>query len=463
MIAPLLLIAAFEIDPPVEKALAEWGAPGVAVAVVKDGKVVSAKGYGVRKVGESARIDEHTVFQFGSLTKGFTAFAVALLASEGKLAFDDPVTKHVPAFTLADATLAKQLTLRDLLAHRTGLQPELDWLWAAGKNGLSRAALLDRLRFAKAATPLRDGFSYHNVTYTVLGEAISKAAGAPWERVIAERVFSPLGMKDASLGAAAFAGAKNVATPHDDAQGPLVPTAALDGDAVGPAASANGSISDLAAYLLHMLRAPKEIEAVTAPQSLMPLGTYSRKVFEHSHLREYGMGWVLQDHRGRLVVWNTGGMNGQSCSIAFLPEEHLGIAVLTNQPRTSLPEAIVFELIDRALQVPHQDWSAVRLAISKEGRAKAKQEEQAVPAERSAMKAASAYVGRYDQPLLGEVQVTSGAKGLEVRFAGTAGDARHLTGDRFRVMWRTPSWGSSLLEFKERTLELEDAGTFVAH
>jgi len=435
------------------KALADWKVPGAAIAVVKDGRVVAVTGIGVREAGKPEKVDEHTVFAIASLSKGITAASVALLVDEGKLRWDDRVIEHLPGFRVADPYVTRELTLRDLLAHRSGLTPDADWLWGLGYRP---DEILARLRYATQGSSLRAAFSYQNVLYLVLGEVVAARAGMSWQRFTRERLLGPLGMNETRLTLAELAGASNVARPHSDRSGAMVPLPAHeDGDPVAPAASASSTAADLARWMRFQLGdpgvggalvRPETREEMQAPQMLDPLGPSGRKLYPGARFRAYAFGWVVQDHRGRTVVWNTGGLSGMTCSLALVPEEKLGVAVLTNGPRIALPEALVFRALDAYLGAPPRDWSGLRLADSLARRAQA---EPARPAAAPAVLPLDRYAGTYGQDLLGDVVVVATGARLSLRFGrALAGEAEPWGRDSFRIRWANPEYGVDVVVFQ---------------
>ena len=471
-----------DLDRYVTEALAAWKVPGAAIAIVKDGQVVMARGFGVRAVGRSERVDEHTSFAIASLSKGFTAAALGRLVEEGRLGWDDPVVRHWPAFAVADATVTRELTVRDLLAHRSGLAPESDALWSYA--GYDRAEILARLRFVGQSAGLRASFSYQNVLYLVAGEVLAARTGQRWEEFVASRFFAPLDMRSSSATGQALAGHTNVAQPHSDAGDPpqARPVAAEDSAPVAPAAAIHSSAADLSHWLLMLLGRgqyadrqvlqPATVDALFAPQMLIDFEPPLKALYPESHFQAYGLGWVVQDYRGRLVVWNTGGLHGMACSTALIPEERLGVVVLTNGPRISLPEALVFRVLDDYLSAgasdttvpaakaakaarPAKDWSGLRLKASLARRARVAEAERAAEAARvqgtRPTLPLERYAGTYEQPLLGIVTVSSPAAGdgrVTVQVGrGQIGDLSHWHYDTFRITWRNPLFGTALATF----------------
>lgn len=465
-----------DLDRYVTEALAAWKVPGAAIAIVKDGQVVMARGFGVRTVGRPERVDEHTSFAIASLSKGFTAAALGLLVEEGRIGWDDAVVRHWPGFAVADATVTRELTVRDLLAHRSGLGPESDALWSYARY--DRAEILARLRFLGQSTGLRASFSYQNVLYLVAGEVLAARAGQRWEEFIASRLFAPLDMRSSSATGQPLPGNTNVAQPHSDAGDPpqARPITAEDSAPVAPAAAIHSSAADLSHWLLMLLDRgqyasrqvlrPATVDALFSPQMLIDFEPALKALYPESHFQAYGLGWVVQDYRGRLVVWNTGGLHGMACSTALIPEERLGIVVLTNGPRISLPESLVFRVLDGYLDAgssataataarPPKDWSGLRLKASLARRARQAQAERTAEAARvqgtRPTLPLERYAGTYEQPLLGGVTVSSPGAGegratLQVG-RGLVGDLSHWHYDTFRITWRNPLFGTALATF----------------
>lgn len=468
-----------DLDAYLERALAAWGVPGLAIGVVQDGAVLLQRGYGARRADQPGAVDEHTSFAIASLSKGFTAALSALLVERGQLAFDDPVQRHLPEFAVADAQVSRELTLRDLLAHRSGLQPEVDALWAF--TGYQRPQLLERLRFAGQAAPVRSQFTYQNVHYLVAGEALARRGGRSWSELLRRELLQPLGMSDSATTLRERGARPNRAAPHTDRDGRAAVIAEEDADAIAPAAAMHASAADMNRWLLLLLgrgtlagRAllkPQSVAELFTPQMLDNLSPAERALYPESHLRAYGLGFVLQDYRGSLVAWNTGGLHGMACSLALLPERGVGVVVLTNGPRVSLPEALVFRVLDAFLGAPPKDWSGLRLTASLARRARQKEAEQAqararIPGTRPTL-ALARYAGRYQQPLLGAVTVSLQGDALTLRLAqGIHGALQHWHHDSFQVTWSDPQLGTSRATFQldaagaPTRLVLEELGEF---
>ncbi len=459
----------------VEASLQSWGAPGVAVAIVRGGKVQLLRGFGVRTLGKPEAVDARTVFPLASLTKGFTAAAVAALVEDGKLSWDDPVERHLPGFRVEDPQVSHALTLRDLAAHRTGLAEGADNLWIGTR--LTPAQIIERLAFLPQASPIRTGYAYQNVTYLVLGQSAAQAAGTSWETLVTQRLLKPLGMKDASV----TGRGTNVASSHPEREGKLLPSRPEPVTQIAPAAGLRASATDLAQWLKLFLGQGEvdgkrvlqaaSVEELLAPQMLVPFGPRYRQQFPDTHYMAYGLGWVSQDYRGKKVVWNTGGLDGVTCSVALIPEANFGVVVLTNQGRTGFPEALVWRAVDEALGAPEKDWSSLRLKISLEAREREAQRVSAAdrsrkPGTRPSLPTQD-YLGTYRQDLLGTLELVPQGDTFAARLNGWQGVAEHWHHDTFRITWDRPELGKSLLTFtlepgglRPESLSVEDAGVF---
>ncbi|MCI0387219.1 MAG: beta-lactamase family protein [Acidobacteria bacterium] len=233
-------------DDYVSKAMKDWEVPGVAIAVVKDDKVVFAKGYGVRELGKSTPVNERTIFAIGSSSKAFTAAALAVLVDEGKIKWDDPVTKHLPSFELYDAYAAKEMTVRDLLCHRSGLARG-DMMWYG--SDFNREEILRRTRHLKPSWSFRSQFGYQNLMYLAAGQIVQAVTGKSWDDFVRERLFKPLGMAASSTSTKDLRSSDNVATPHGKIDEKVMPITWRNIDNIAPAGSINSNVVEVAAWV----------------------------------------------------------------------------------------------------------------------------------------------------------------------------------------------------------------------
>lgn len=434
-------------DSYVRDAMRQWQVPGLAIAIVRDTGVALLRGYGVRRAGAAEPVDEHTIFGIGSLTKAFTAAAVGMLVDERRIRWDDRVAERLPEFRLADPGVTYEVTVRDLLAHRTGLgRVEMAWYG----SGASRAEVVRRLRFARAVSGPRERFNYQNVGYVVAGELLGAVAGASWDDVVRRRLLEPLGMRETSTSLRALDGAANVALPHVPFGDTLRAVAYRNVDNGGPAASMNSSAADLARWLRFQLDSgrvagrpllsPATFAELRRPQVMVPLSAAARRQNPHRHLRAYALGWYVEDYRGRELFWHRGHTDGMSAAIAVVPEERTGVVVLTNGQSSALPIALVYRVLDDALGAPPTDWSSVLLAdlrsAAARGRAfEARADSARIPGTRPSLPL-TAYAGTFVDSLYGEVRVTAIDGRLTISAgADWRGDLEHWHHDTFRVRW----------------------------
>ncbi len=348
-------------DDAVRKALKLHAVPGLGVAIIKDGKVVLAKGYGVREVGKPEAVTENSVFAIGSVSKSFTAAAAAMFVDEGKLKWDDRVQDHVANFRMKDDYLTGEIRLRDLLSHRTGLDRH-DMVWYGSR--FTAPDLVTKLRDMKPAYPFRTNFVYNNLMFMVAGQTVAKVAGKSWDDVMAEKLFKPLGMTSANTSTKKLPKDGDVATPHERRKKGLpmvVPW--LNLDCVGAAGSINASAADMAKYLQFQLSRGKAGDKrllksavfgeMHKPQMLVPKGAGLGGLFNsEAQSSAYGFGWFLSDYHGHTLIEHGGNVDGMTAQVGFLPEENLGVVVLANLGNSALPAAVMFDTFDRYLGRP---------------------------------------------------------------------------------------------------------------
>lgn len=437
-------------DDYVNKAIRDWEVPGLSVAIIKDDKVVYAKGFGVRKLGEIAPVDERTVFAIGSSSKAFTAASVGILVDDGKLKWDDPVTKYLTDFQTADPYVTRELTIRDLLSHRAGLERG-EMLWYTSEY--DRDELIRRSRFLKSAASLRGSFVYQNVMYLAAGQAASKAAGKRWDDLIAERIFAPLGMTASSTSIKTFKTAGNVAAPHAKFGETIEPIAWREIDNIGPAGSINSSALDMAKWVRLQLGqgmfdgkkvfSPAVAKEMHTSQMAMRLEGGSSFTYPEAHFLNYGLGWFLSDYKGRKLVEHGGSIDGMRAQVAMVPEEKLGLVILSNMNGTILPVPLMYRIIDAYLGVPQKDWAGDFLKRIKTAAEQGKEAEKRAEANRikdtRPTLALDNYAGIYKNDLYGEVKVTASGGKLNLRFGpGFVSDLEHWHYDTFRANFRNP-------------------------
>ena len=446
------------LDAQVRRAMQEFSVPGMAVAVVKDGEVVHARGYGVRRAGASEAVDADTLFGIASNTKAFTCAAISMLAEDGKLDWDDPVTKHLPDFQMYDPWVTRELTLRDLVTHRAGLglgQGDLMW-WPA--TDFTRREIVRAVRQLKPASSLRSRYAYSNVMYVVAGEVVTQVARQSWDDFLDTRIFGPLGMTRTNTSVSLPAA--NVASPHLELGGAARPIAPAAFDNCGAAGAINSSASDMARWLRMLLECgrsgarggegcllkPESIRRLWSAQIALPTPDPPAGLEAlRANFFAYGLGFGLRDYRGRKLVSHTGGLPGYVSQVALVPEERLGLVVLTNQEQGGAFTSVMYSILDAYLGAPQPsvDWVA---AFRKRAAEQQKSAREAVELARAARDAAArpalplaSYAGRYRDPWYGDVEVREEGGRLQLRMTRTKGmlaDLEHWQHDTFVARWR---------------------------
>ena len=447
-------------DSTLVKAVKDWQVPGLAVAIVRDGAVVFSKGYGVRELGRQDAVDDHTLFAIGSTTKAMTAALVGMLVDEKKLAWDDPVTKHLPWFALADPYLTREITVRDLLTHRAGLG-NADYLWYG--QAAAPQEILRRVRLLPPAYSLRASFIYQNVMYAAAGAVVEAVSGQSWADVMRTRIFEPLGMADTIATAATLSTQPNVAQPHFLINGTVkrIENASVDG--VAPAGSVWSSVGDMAkwsAMLLaggkagsRVLLTPATIEELFKPQTMVTAEAfYPTSRLTKPKWTTYGLGWFQQDYRGRALDYHTGSIDGMVAIHGLLRDDRVGVVVLANLDHAELRHAIMLDVFDRAIGGAQRDWSADLRSLYDGLRAEAearrrKADERRVQGTKPSL-ALSSYAGTYSDPLYGGVIVSLEGGRLHARYGGAyAGALEHWHYDTFRATWDAAWRGTATLTF----------------
>src|SRR3954471_11313494 len=442
------------------KAVADWRTPGLAVAVVKDGKVVFTKGYGVRELGKPEPVDTHTLFAIGSTTKAMTAALVGMLVEEHRLDWDDRVIDRVPWFQVKDPYLTREITVRDLLTHRAGLG-NADYLWYGQTN--SGRTILERLRLIEPSYSLRSSFIYQNVMYAMAGAVIEAVSGKTWDAMIRTRIFEPLGMSESIATAATLARQPNVAAPHDIVDGRVRVIANVSVDGVAPAGAIWSSVNDMAKWMQMLLDGgrsphgvllkPDTIHELFMPQSMVTKEAfYPTAALTRPHWTTYGLGWFQQDYRGHAVDYHTGSIDGMVAIHGLIRDQRLGIYILANGDHAEVRHALMWNVFDRFIGATGRDWSAELLKLygdrKAEGEAKRTAEEARRVVKTSPSLPLARYAGTYSDPLHGDVFVSLDGSRLRARY-GTAFDGamEHWHYDTFRAAWDAAWRGPELLTF----------------
>lgn len=440
-----------EIDAYAEKARRDWNVPGMAIGIVKDNKVTYTKGFGVREMNKPEKIDENTLFAIASNSKAFTTAALAMLVDEGKLDWNDKVWKYLPEFQLSDAYVTRELTIRDLVSHRVGLDTfSGDLLWY--ETNYSADEVLKRARFLKPTMSLRSAFGYQNLMFIAAGQIIQKVSGKPWAEFVQTKILTPLGMKQTKTSIKQFNKGDNIAMPHNTLDGKMRVVHYGNVDAAGAAAGLNSSVADLSKWMRLQLNhgtfegkkifSEKQSWEMWQPNTVLPISQRSAEFMPSRHFYLYGLGWFLWDYHGRKVVSHGGGLDGMISQTALMPEENLGVVILTNS-ESSLSTALTNKIFDVMLGQPKRDWSAEYLERADKSQQAEKEERKKLEAARvkdtkPSLKLAD-YAGTYSGELYGDAMITEENGHLVLRLKPApafVADLEHWHYDTFRIKWR---------------------------
>jgi CubicO group peptidase (beta-lactamase class C family) len=452
------------LDAYYAQARQEWDVPGLAVAIVKDGQVVLEKGYGVRERSRSAAVDEHTLFAIASNTKAFTAAALATLVDTGTVGWDDPVRRYLPWLELRDPVASADLRVRDLLSHRSGLGTfSGDLLWY--NTPWSADEVLRRVRYLEPRFPFRAAYGYSNVMFIAAGQVVAAASGMPWEAYVKTHFLDPLGMRETVTSVQALTGRTNVATPHGPVATGARPYAWNSWEAAAAAGGVISSVHDMSRWLLLQLGrgtldgrqyfSEAQSRTMWTPHVSFTVDKEYEMRSPTTHFRGYGLGWGVRDYHGRLIASHTGAYDGMYSAVSLVPEERLGIVVLTNG-MTALPEALVSRTIDVFLGLAGREWSReglererAHLVARRASEAAARQVQ--VPATKPSLPL-DRYAGRYGGQVYGDATVRVEDGSLVLRLQANpqfVADLTHLQLDTFVVTWRHdfPWFGSGRAHF----------------
>ena len=448
------------IDNYIGNAIAEWKIPGLAVCVVRDGKIELMKGYGVKEMGTNEKVDENTLFMIGSNTKAFTATALAILDNEKKLSLDDKVQKWLPDFKLYDPWVTKEANIRDLLCHRLGFETfQGDFMFF--DSDLTTAEMRERFGKLKPLYSYRGKWGYTNAAFMTAGEIIPKVAGKTWAEYLKEKIFTPLGMNNTLALSKDIPTASNKAAAHTVWRGELkkIPYGRID--PLAPAGSISSSVNDLSKWVMAQLNNGKlndkeiipasAIEQTWTPESILGNGG---SMFNTGHFALYGLGWFLEEYNGKKIVSHTGGVNGFVTSVTLIPEEKLGIIVLTNTDANGFYEALKLEIMDAYLGLPYRNYHKVAIERQKQSELRMEKmmqlKKDTINTKPVTALPLTAYAGEYQHDIYGSMNIKIENGELIMRFEhhkGRFSKLEALGGNRFLSTWNDPLYGVKVLPF----------------
>ncbi|MEO6632884.1 MAG: serine hydrolase [Mucilaginibacter sp.] len=448
------------LDFYINRSLTNWRIPGAAVCIVKDGKIVLMKAYGIKELGLPAQVDINSLFMIGSNTKAFTATALAMLQTNKQLSLDDKVNKYLPQFKL-EGKPADQVLIRDLLCHRLGFQTfQGDFTFY--NTNLSRADIIQRLGMLKTVYPFRTKWGYTNAAFLTAGEIIPVVTGKSWEAYIKENIFAPLGMSNTVALSADMPKSLNRTVPHTLIDGRLSPIPYCQIDGLAPAGGISSSINDMSKWVLALLNdgkvGPRQViptAAINATREAQDIMGRVKHLNGETNYELYGLGWMIQDYSGHHLIMHDGGVNGYLSSVTLVPQDHLGIVILTNTDQNNFFEALRWEIMDAYFKMQYRDYSDTYLAGFKNDAsvelAADKKLRDSVALNLKPALSPSSYTGKYTNDLYGSMTITQGENNdLEIRFEHHPKMYTHLQplgGNRFYATFSDPTLGKAVFPF----------------
>ena len=466
-----------DLDAYVARALNTFGAPGMSVAVVQDGRVAVAKGYGVRRLGSKQPVDTHTSFPIGSESKAITAAALAVLVDDGKLKWSDRVVDRLPGFRMYDPYATEHMTVRDLLTHRSGLGLGEGDLLIFPTNDRTRAEIVHALRYLAPVTGFREQFAYDNILYIVAGALVESVTGRTWEAFVSDRIFKPAGMDDAHPNYEPQA--PGVTALHARTNGPIrgmgdqgVIDAPAGFDVIAPAGAVTLSAADAAKWMQLQLAhgalpagGGRVFSVAQADEMWKPVVVVPADEFRlpgslaamQPDLQTYALGWFVETWRGHRVIEHSGAVFGAVAMLYMIPDLHLGVSVVINSEDSGARRAVMFHILDHYVGAPETDWISVldrtRTEMTSAAAAAVAKVVASSPATgETASGSPARYTGSYADPWYGRMNVSRRTDGgLAIRFErtpGMEGRLEPLGGDRFRTVWSDPNIENAYVDFR---------------
>lgn len=438
-----------KLDAYYANALKNWEVPGMAVGIVKDGKLVFAKGYGVKELGKPEAPDENSLFAIASITKAFTTATIAMLEKEGKLSLNDKVRKHLPYFELYNPFVSQDATIRDILCHRIGHRTfGGDAIWYLSDN-LSAEQIIRRAKHLESEYPFRSGYGYSNIMYITAGEVIKAASGDAWAEAVQKKILNPLGMNRTVTSSKDLNQKGNFTTPHGLTKNQHAPIPWEDWGAIAATGGIISSVKDMSQWMIFNLNhgvwgkdtllTPRLRNELWTPHN--PFVVNNTDADFDTHFRGYGLGWGLSDYKGKLRVSHTGGYSGMLSNLVLIPDEKLGVIVLTNGMKGGLMTAVANYTVDAYLKSTQKDWSADFLANYNKAQAADTRIPDRIKAHVSGTHPSVAldqYAGKYLADIYGTIEIKREGDKLRMYFEHSSrfnATLEHWHYDVWRINW----------------------------
>ena len=463
------------LDRHVEALMGLTGVPGAAVTIVENGRVTHARGYGVRRLGGTERVDADTLFQLGSMTKAMTSAALAVLVDDGKLEWNDRVIDHMPEFQMYDPWTTREMTVLDLLSHRSGLGLGAGDLLFVPNTTFTRDEIVRQLRYIPPATSFRSGYAYDNVLYIAAGRLVEKISGQPWETFVEDRLLRPAGMTSSTTGNAERFATANRTYPHARLDGvmrgvgdqeALDEQAAALGSNGAPAGAVSASADDLGRWIQVQLGqglasngtrifSEASSETMWSPQALIPIPAYPPELGDAApSFNSYALGWDVRDYRGHRILAHGGAVFGALSYVVLIPDLDVGFAIVLNSEDDVFYQTLTTELLDHYLGFAPRDWYAAWTRLHdrrvEAATAELAARETIITDSRGPTLALGAYAATYSDSWYGPISITHDGGRLIATFPrspGMVGELRPWRYDTFKVVWRDEAIEPALFTF----------------
>lgn len=442
------------LDAFLEKAMIDWEVPGMEVLIVKDGEVLLEKGYGVRNTETNEPVTENTLMAIASNTKAFTTASLSMLVDEGKINWTDKVVDYLPYFKMYDPYVTQEFTIEDLVTHRSGLATfSGDLLWYGTTH--SRVEVIKRAQFLKPVRGFREGYGYQNIMFTAAGEVIAAVSGMSWEDFVKQRILTPIGMERTLTSTLEMKNGMDVSSPHNYKFEKQIPIEWINWDNMSSAGSIISSVSDMKEWLFTQLNSgihnsdtlwsASRTAEMHSVKTAKGISNWSKKNFPSKTFSGYGLGWDIFNYHGQKVVNHGGGYDGFISKVALVPEENLGIVILTNT-NTWITAPLTYQILDEFLSDSKnkKDWSKFYLDIKNQvdesDAADLKKLEESQVLDTKTSLDINEYAGTYNSEMYGDLTLRVIGDQLAFQFEPTPifrGTIRHWHYDTFRLNWGT--------------------------
>ena len=445
-----------DLDDYVPKVLKEFQVPGIAVGVIKEGKLIFAKGYGVKDINTNEPVTASTLFQIASNSKAFTSACLAILVDQGKLDWNDRVIDKLPGFKMSDPYVTNEMRVQDLLCHRSGLSLGAGDLMYWPPSDFTRDQILYKLRYVPLSTSFRSTYAYDNILYPVAGELIKVVSGMSWEEFVQKNIFDQLGMSHSLTGVKQLVETDDYATPHTLVNEKLTTAKMTDWDNVAPAGGVITSVNDISKWVITQLDSgrisytdkrlfdKKETVQMWMPYINIPLKTPPPGLSAlKANFSAYGLGWRISEYRGEKLVWHTGGLLGFVTRVTMVPDKKIGVIVFTNQESGAAFNTVTYFILDELLGTKDTDWLDEYSKLVNKSKTKVDEEIAKMDSLRNKDSKPSLplakYTGTYKDKWYGTVSVKYINGKLYMQFDHTPdldGELEHWQYDTFAARWK---------------------------